>query len=304
LTPQELDYSVPTRRRFFAWAVFTFLGIGSILGAIEAILFRSKGGALASLDTFSISGQTVCQRRPLRVSPLRAGRNYRHFDNILLIVFFSHARYDTNLDSYREVYSDFFPNVRFLHDHAMPCQTLPLTCDRPLQMVFVGPASREDAGFDHSYDVLVDTYQAAEDLSDPDDYRMGGRMAHHMLYSALQEHPCYDGYLWAPFDTLLNVPRLQLFDQNKFWYHSPFGRYVPNRALDPSAIRDASFHAPPANISPDPYNMTTPWKGWGDDWWYVTTRFFFFFWFSLVLFLRLVSLTACFFFVLNTYRWG
>jgi hypothetical protein len=147
------------------------------------------------------------------------------------------------------------------HTHASP----PL----PLQIVFVGPASREDAGFDHSYDVLVDTYQAAEDLSDMEDYKMGGRMAHHMLYSAMQEHPCYDGYLWAPFDTLLNVPRLQLFDQNKFWYHSPFGRYVPNRALDSSANRDSSFHAPPANISPDPANMTTPWKGWGEDWWYV-----------------------------------
>ena len=178
----------------------------------------------------------------------------------------------------------------------MPCRT-PLICDRPLQMVFVGPASREDAGFDHSYDVLVDTYQAAEDLSDPDDYRMGGRMAHHMLYSALQEHPCYDGYLWAPFDTLLNVPRLQLFDQNKFWYHSPFGRYVPNRALDPSAIRNASFHAPPANISPDPHNMTTPWKGWGDDWWYVT-------FFPLFFSFGSSHSPRAFFFFWDTYRWG
>jgi hypothetical protein len=137
-------------------------------------------------------------------------------------------------------------------------------------MLFVGPANREDAGFDHSYDVLVDTYQAQEDLSDPDLYSMGGRMAHHMLYTAMQEHPCYDGYLWAPFDTLLNVPRLQLFDQRKFWYHSPFGRYVPNPALDPSANGNASFHAPPANISPDPANVVvTPWKGWREDWWYV-----------------------------------
>jgi hypothetical protein len=136
-------------------------------------------------------------------------------------------------------------------------------------MLFVGPANREDAGFDHSYDVLVDTYQAGEDLSDPDLYSMGGRMAHHMLYTALQEHPCYDGYLWAPFDTLLNVPRIQLFDQRKFWYHSPFGHYVPNPALGPSAINNASFHAPPANISPDPANMVTPWKGWPEDWWYV-----------------------------------
>src|SRR5712691_6105146 len=103
-------------------------------------------------------------------------------------------------------------------------------------MLFVGPGSREDAGFDHSYDVLVDTHQAAEDLSDPDEYRMGGRMAHHMLYSALQEHPCYDGYLSAPFDTLLNVPRRQRFDHDRLCHHPPFRRHVHNRALDPSAI--------------------------------------------------------------------
>ena len=115
MTPQERDYSVPTRRRrFVAWAVFAFVIIGSVLGAIEAILFRSEE-RLASLDTLSISGQPICQRRPLRVPPLHVGRNYRHFDNVLLVVFFSHARYDTNLESYREVYSDFFPNVRFLH---------------------------------------------------------------------------------------------------------------------------------------------------------------------------------------------
>jgi hypothetical protein len=136
------------------------------------------------------------------------------------------------------------------------------------QILFIGPASREDAGFDHSYDVLVDTYEAAEDLSNPDEYKMGGRLAHHMLYTAMLEHPCYDGYLWAPFDTLLNVPRLQLFDQNRFWYHSPFGRYVPNPALDPSTMSNANHHAPPANISPDPAGMP-PWKGWLEDWWYV-----------------------------------
>ena len=138
------------------------------------------------------------------------------------------------------------------------------------QILFIGPATREDSGFNHSYDVFVDSYQAAEDLSDLENYKIGGRMAHHMLYTAMQEHPCYDGYLWAPFDTLLNVPRLQLFDQNKFWYHSPFGRYIPNPALDRSAARNSSYHAPPANISPDPANMTTPWKGWGKDWWYAT----------------------------------
>ena len=34
------------------------------------------------------------------------------FDDILLIVFFIHARYDVNLDYYKEVYAEFFPNVR------------------------------------------------------------------------------------------------------------------------------------------------------------------------------------------------
>jgi hypothetical protein len=144
-----------------------------------------------------------------------------------------------------------------------------------LQILFIGPATREDSGFNHSYDVFVDSYEATEDLSDLENYKIGGRMAHHMLYTALQEHPCYDGYLWAPFDALLNVPRLQLFDQNKFWYHSPFGRYIPNPALDRSAAIYPTYHAPPANISPDPANMTTPWKGWSEDWWYATPTLLF-----------------------------
>ena len=42
-----------------------------------------------------------------------------------------------------------------------------------------------------------------------------------MLYTVLRDpkYSCYAGYLWAPFDTLLNVPRLQLFDQDRVWYH-------------------------------------------------------------------------------------
>lgn len=43
-------------------------------------------------------------------------------------------------------------------------------------MVFIGPGSREDAGFYHSYDVLVDSYGSDEDLSDPDWYKMAGRV--------------------------------------------------------------------------------------------------------------------------------
>lgn len=95
-------------------------------------------------------------------------------------------------------------------------------------------------------------------------------MAHHMLYTAMREYPCYGGYLWAPFDTLLNVPRLQQFDQRYFWYHSPFGQYVPNPALgDEAENQNKSWHAPPANISPDPsVNLTATWRHWGQDWWW------------------------------------
>lgn len=175
--------------------------------------------------------------------------NYSHFDNILLIVFFSHARYDANLDYHKEVYSNYFPNI-----------------------LYIGPATREDAGFTHSYDVYVDSYQSDEDTSDPWNYKMAGRMAHHMLYTALQDNECFEGYLWAPFDTLLNVPRLQQFNQSLFWYHSPWGQPVPNPAFGDmyhEATLDRSRHAPVANISPDPsLNLTESWRGWGLDWWW------------------------------------
>ncbi len=93
-------------------------------------------------------------------------------------------------------------------------------------------------------------------------------MAHHMLYTAMMEHNCYDGYLWAPFDTLLNIPRLQLFDQTKFWYYSPWGKYVPNPQV--KADGNGGKHAPSARISPDPaLNLTASWQGWAKDWWYV-----------------------------------
>lgn len=77
-------------------------------------------------------------------------------------------------------------------------------------------------------------------------------MAHHMLYTVLSkfvtEKDCYEGYLWAPFDAFLNVPRLSLFPSDRIWYHSPFGETIENPAL-----LNSSLHAPPANISPDPY---------------------------------------------------
>ena len=112
---QENKASIPTRwGRLIAGAIFAVLGVGSIIGATEAIFFRS-GRPLAS-NVLPWSARPTCQRQPLRFSPPHASdsesRKYTHFDDVLLIVFFSHARYDTNLDSYRDVYEEFFPNVR------------------------------------------------------------------------------------------------------------------------------------------------------------------------------------------------
>lgn len=92
-------------------------------------------------------------------------------------------------------------------------------------------------------------------------------MAHHMLYTALQERDCFDGYLWVPFDTLLNIPRLEKFDQELFWYHSPWGLPVFNPAQENNI--DFGLHAPPVDVSPDPsINLTETWRGWGPDWWW------------------------------------
>lgn len=61
------------------------------------------------------SSNVTCQRRPLASTSYFPGkRTYHAFDDVLLVVFFSHARYDVNLDYYRDVYSEFFPNVRAL----------------------------------------------------------------------------------------------------------------------------------------------------------------------------------------------
>lgn len=94
-----------------------------------------------------------------------------------------------------------------------------------------------------------------------------------MLYTALTTPPystnCYKGFLWAPFDTLLNIPRLQLFDQNRMWYFSPWGEYVPNPAMSGDVWGNASGHAPPARISPDPEtDFESTHRGWWVDWWW------------------------------------
>lgn len=45
----------------------------------------------------------TCQRKPLASLSWHDPRIYHEFDNVLLIVFFSHARYDVNLDNYKKV---------------------------------------------------------------------------------------------------------------------------------------------------------------------------------------------------------
>ncbi|KAG8932558.1 hypothetical protein FRC02_000936 [Tulasnella sp. 418] len=189
-----------------------------------------------------------CSRNPLPPSSNYTGtgdRGFHAFDDILAVVFFSHARYDVNLDYYREVYSKYFPNI-----------------------LFIGPASREDQGFLHSYDVVVDSYQSDEDFSDW--YKMAGRMAHHMLYTAVKDQPCYSGYLFAPFDAFLNIPRLAQFPQNQIWYHSPFGVHVENPAIRDTP--DHTMHPPAANVSVDtPRGYAEKFRPFGQgswQWWW------------------------------------
>ncbi|KAF7302294.1 hypothetical protein MIND_00796800 [Mycena indigotica] len=106
---------------------------------------------------------------------------------------------------------------------------------------------------------------------------MGGRMAHHMFYTAVKDYPCYAGYLWAPFDALLNVP------QDHIWYHSPFAtRFIPNPAQTPSnrtlegTVDQIPVKRPPAALISDDfktkygrYEKTS--RAWGvgwDYWWW------------------------------------
>ncbi|KAL0961033.1 hypothetical protein HGRIS_006023 [Hohenbuehelia grisea] len=262
------DLEKDSRRKYVTLAV---VGVVSTLFSVLTATSQQPCGMIAghypphcvvAHASANVAAVSTCIRKPLPFKPSTNGsRTFHTFDNVLLIVFFSHARYGANLEYYKEVYTEFFPNI-----------------------LFIGPASLEDGGFSHSYDIMVDSYQSDEDLSDPSFYKMSGRMAHHMLYTAMMEHSCYDGYLWVPFDTLLNIPRLQAFDQSRFWYHSPWGKFVHNpevsdTADSPSEIAASSSinggnsargkHAPPANISPDPRrNLTEGWKGWQQDWWW------------------------------------
>lgn len=77
------------------------------LGLRDAMFIPSPVNSLA-LSTSSAQ----CIRPPLPPSTQWNGtRTFHAFDDVLLVVFFSHARYDVNLDAHREAYAPYFPNV-------------------------------------------------------------------------------------------------------------------------------------------------------------------------------------------------
>ncbi|KAJ1304510.1 hypothetical protein OPQ81_005655 [Rhizoctonia solani] len=235
------------------------LGIASIAVVIATLAISSQGTGVGLqsprptpwFDFTSLpptQSKAWCPRKPLpklsgRKETRKRARVTHAFDNVLLIVFFSHPRYDVNLDYHLEMYQDYFPNI-----------------------LYVGPQTREDAGHKGVYDVLVDGFKSDEDLGGAW-FKMAGRMAHHMLFTAMKENPCYDGYLWAPFDTFLNVPRLIQFRQDTIWWHSPFKDIITY--VDNPAITNGSHHAPPGTVQPGPAkDLIATFKDWGQNWWW------------------------------------
>ena len=76
-------------------------------------LEASQGAQHPTVLDLIAQARVTCPRKPLAsTNYYRGRRTYHKFDDVLLVVFFSHARYDVNLDYYRDVYSEFFPNVR------------------------------------------------------------------------------------------------------------------------------------------------------------------------------------------------
>jgi hypothetical protein len=103
------------------------LGIAGIAAVIATVAISSQvtGVGLQSprptawFDFASLpptQTKAWCPRQPLtklssRKETRRRARVTSAFDNVLLIVFFSHPRYDVNLDYHLEMYQDYFPNV-------------------------------------------------------------------------------------------------------------------------------------------------------------------------------------------------
>jgi hypothetical protein len=104
----------PQGRRCFAAAMISLVALGHIV----VVISQNSGSTSSDLSSIwrpipGLSSDRSDCRVPdsSTLTHAQTITNYTHFDNVLLIVFFSHARYDVNLDFHREVYADYFPNV-------------------------------------------------------------------------------------------------------------------------------------------------------------------------------------------------
>jgi len=101
------------RRGCFAAAMISLVALGHIV----VVISQNSGTDSSELSSIwgKISGASKdpdCRvPESSALTHAQTITNYTHFSNVLLIVFFSHARYDGNLDFHKEVYADYFPNV-------------------------------------------------------------------------------------------------------------------------------------------------------------------------------------------------
>jgi hypothetical protein len=108
-----------------SWLFSILIGLAALHNSYLALPPRH----LSVAGIFSASkAQPDCFRKLLPLMD-NLQRNYSAFDSVLVIVFFSHPRYNVNLDYYKEVYSDFFPNV---------CASSSAICDQAADMSLDG----------------------------------------------------------------------------------------------------------------------------------------------------------------------
>jgi hypothetical protein len=120
---QPHTQNFPTTFRILGIVMFVMLSALVGVFALHDPINSFQEEDLSTNKQFSTKGifdtakRPNCVRKPLPLSTLRSNqsRDYHAFDNVLLIVFFSHARYDVNLDYYQDVYSDYFPNVNYFY---------------------------------------------------------------------------------------------------------------------------------------------------------------------------------------------
>ncbi|GAA6033715.1 hypothetical protein JCM8097_004395 [Rhodosporidiobolus ruineniae] len=170
----------------------------------------TSASSVASSETVPDWHPSVCQRKALPTKRWYPAKEGGKFDDVLLIVFWNQVRYEGNRDMFEQVYGEYFSN-----------------------MVFVGPEPMRvnGASADHMFDIW--TLDSSSELT------------HRKLLAAMETFPCYRGYMWAGFDAFLNVPRLELFDQDRVWATIPDGERV-----QPETYVGGPPHAPVVNIGP------------------------------------------------------